>query len=1111
MKRIFSIIILLCVTLFLFPSFGSAQFEQKGVAIFRQADEFLAKAHSRADVENALNKYQEALKIFERTGAVQRQGLTLNEIGSVYLTLDQYKKALEYFEKSLAVTKKIGDENRQGVTLGNIGAVYDSLGQHRRAIEYYERSLVIIKKLGDVQGEGVTLNNIGKACKSLGQYQKATEYYEKSLAIARKLGDVRGEGFTLNNIATVYDSLGQYRKAIEYYEMSLTFSRKLGDVRGEGATLGGMGLVYNNLGQYKKALEYFEKSLAIARRIGSDKQEGTALNNVGLVYVSLGQYRKAIEYYEKSLAIARKLGDVQQEGITLNNIGTIYHHCGQYQNALENYEKSLTISSRIGDVKQEGCTLNNIGSLYRYWGQYQKAAEYYDKSVAISRTIKDVKAEGVTFSNLGQVFRCWGQYQKAIEYYQRSLAISRKIGDVQAEGVSVCNLGETYAQLGKFDEALANLQKAFEIYTRIGVPTNSVKSLIGNLYLDNGEFNKSEAFTKESGYNSSLARLYLLQSDYPKAKTYYDNLLTSAEKNQDVDHLFTAYTGLGKVHEAIEDYNKAEECYEKGMKLAEEIRSGLLPSERNNFFEVRINGFYRSEPAKGLTRVRMKLDQTTQSIDSSEVTRARAFSDNIALRSEKGFSGINRDILEKEDVLVTKVAALRKELVKTDKEKQPDRYQNLLRDVHVAELGLKKFVEMLWDKHKAYAAVKYPRPVTLEESALRPEEITVMFDVLGEGVGVRLIRDKKINRAVYVKWDQKDLEKDVNKFREPFENRHFKEFDPQLAESFYKKLLLKVLVDVPKGTPLIIIPDGILALLPFEALVTGGQARWNKGEHGVDYPEGLTFLGDEHPISYYQSITALTLARTVGSKGKPEGQLLVLADPVFAMKDERAQKAESTKLAEREKQNNLQLMQTIEDVSDGSFRFKRLPQTGVLADNLGKMYGSNCLSLTGLKANKADFLSKIAPTINQYGSVVFATHGVMSTHVPGLMEPFLALTMAPPGTDGFLKMSDILSLKMNADVVALTACQSGLGKELSGEGVMSMGRAFQYAGAKSVLMTLWEVEEKSAVMLAENFFKYRKQGKTKLESLKLARDDIRNAGYKHPFFWSAFILVGETS
>jgi CHAT domain-containing protein len=108
-------------------------------------------------------------------------------------------------------------------------------------------------------------------------------------------------------------------------------------------------------------------------------------------------------------------------------------------------------------------------------------------------------------------------------------------------------------------------------------------------------------------------------------------------------------------------------------------------------------------------------------------------------------------------------------------------------------------------------------------------------------------------------------------------------------------------------------------------------------------------------------------------------------------------------------------------------------------------------------------------------------------------------------------MSDVLSLKMNADIVALTACQTALGQELSGEGVMSMGRAFQYAGAKSVLMTLWEAATESSVKLTESFFRHRKNGKTKLEALQAARDDIRNEGYKHPYFWSAFILVGETS
>jgi len=149
--------------------------------------------------------------------------------------------------------------------------------------------------------------------------------------------------------------------------------------------------------------------------------------------------------------------------------------------------------------------------------------------------------------------------------------------------------------------------------------------------------------------------------------------------------------------------------------------------------------------------------------------------------------------------------------------------------------------------------------------------------------------------------------------------------------------------------------------------------------------------------------------------------------------------------------------------------------------------------------------------LTPYRSCVFATHGYFGKDVPGIQEPVLILTLPdqPDGQDGFLRMTEVMGLKMNADTVALTACQTGLGKQISGEGTMGMGRAFQYAGAKSVLMSLWSVAEKSSVQMVESFFRHMKEGKNKLEALKLARDEIRKEGYDHPFFWAPFILVGE--
>ena len=223
------------------------------------------------------------------------------------------------------------------------------------------------------------------------------------------------------------------------------------------------------------------------------------------------------------------------------------------------------------------------------------------------------------------------------------------------------------------------------------------------------------------------------------------------------------------------------------MKFTEELRSSLLPAERKNFFEVKISGFARSEPAKGLTRVRMKLNQGTQSIDSSEVTRARVFSDAMALRSQAGVAGVPKDILAKEEELVTRVAALKKELSSKQKEKDPERYNNITKEIEKAEAELNKFVERLWEKYKPYAAFKYPRPVTLKESSLRSKEHVVIFDVSAEGVGVKLIKGKEIAETYYKKWKLDDLENNIKNFRQPFERADMRKFDSELGATLLQE------------------------------------------------------------------------------------------------------------------------------------------------------------------------------------------------------------------------------------------------------------------------------------------------------------------------------------
>ncbi|MFC1833458.1 CHAT domain-containing protein [Thermodesulfobacteriota bacterium] len=190
-------------------------------------------------------------------------------------------------------------------------------------------------------------------------------------------------------------------------------------------------------------------------------------------------------------------------------------------------------------------------------------------------------------------------------------------------------------------------------------------------------------------------------------------------------------------------------------------------------------------------------------------------------------------------------------------------------------------------------------------------------------------------------------------------------------------------------------------------------------------------------------------------------------------------------------------------------RFRRLKYTGQLAEALKQEDLNRTNVRVGMNATEQSLFNT---KLGRFGTLVFATHGYFGKNLPGIQEPVLALTLVgqPPEREGFLTMTEVMNgLDLNADTVALVACQTGLGRRVSGEGSMNMGRAFQYAGARSVLMSLWSVAQRSSVDMVRSYLKHVKDGKPKLEAMQLARKEIREAGYDHPFFWAPFILVGE--
>ncbi len=225
------------------------------------------------------------------------------QLGTLFYSTSNYRKAIEYFEKALKIAQEIGDRQSEENNLGNLGSAYRNLGEYQKVFSFYEQALIISKEIGDRQNEARHTKNLGNAYNGLGDYYKAIEYCDQSLIISKETEHRQGECSNLGSLGAAYSGLGDYHKAIEYYEQALIISKEIGYRQGEGNQLGNLGNAYRNLGEYRKAIEYFEQSLIIFREIGDKLGEGIYLGNLGVTYGNLGDLNTAKTYYSQAIPL----------------------------------------------------------------------------------------------------------------------------------------------------------------------------------------------------------------------------------------------------------------------------------------------------------------------------------------------------------------------------------------------------------------------------------------------------------------------------------------------------------------------------------------------------------------------------------------------------------------------------------------------------------------------------------------------------------------------------------------------------------------------------------------------------------------------------------------
>jgi CHAT domain-containing protein/Tfp pilus assembly protein PilF len=1033
--------------------------------------------------QKALEYYSQSLTLRRAVGDRGREADTLNNIGLVYSELGEQQKALEYYNQSLPLSRAVSDRRGEAAALNNIGLVYSELGEKQKALEYYSQSLPLLRAVGDRSGEARILTNIGGVYDDLGEKQKALDYYSQSLPLSRALGDRSGEASTLTNIGSAYSALGEQQKALEYYSQSLPLRRAVGDRRGEASTLTSIGLVYSQLGEQQKALEYYSQSLPLRRAVGDRSGEASTLTNIGGVYSELGEQQKALEYYSQSLALNRAVSDRSGEAANLNNIGQVYSYLGEKQKALEYYSQSLALSRAVSDRSGEATILHNIGLVYSKLGEQQKALDYYSQSLPLSRALGDRSGEASTLTNIGSAYSALGEQQKALEYYSQSLPLLRAVGDRRGEASTLTSIGLVYSQLGEQQKALEYYSQSLPLRRAVGDRGGQANTLnnIGGAYSELGEQQKALEY-----YSQSLLLSRATGDRSGEATTLYN--MASAKRDQN------------NLTEALTDI-------ESSLKIIENLRTLIASPELRSSYFATVQNYYELyiDLLMQLHKTNPKSGYDTKALEASERSRARSLLELLFESNANIREGISPDLLQQEKSLQKQLDAIEKQRIETISSPNPN--PTKIDEIDSGRLALLQQYQELQTKIRTtsprYAALTQPQPLTLPEiqkQILDDNTILLQYSLGAYRSYLWVVTSTGVTSYELPK--QVDIETAAKNFLEAITSPIQRDIPQKVAQASANlgQVILQPAAAQLGNKRLLIVPDGVLHYTPFQALTLGQTPGQN-----TNVP-----LIAEHEIITLPSASTLAIIRqNYGDRKPPSQTLAVLADPVFSPNDERIKGKITQATTEKLEANNLGLNRSLR-ASNRQWPPERLAFTRQEAQTISSLFPSASSS------QKIDFdASRTNATdgsLANYQIVHFATHGLANSQNPELSGIVMSMVDDQGNiVNGFLRLTDIFNLKLAANLVVLSACQSGMGQNVKGEGMVGLTRGFMYAGAQRVAVSLWNVDDEGTAVLMQKFYqKMQEQKLAPAAALRAAQIEMmQQEKWKSPYYWAAFTLQGE--
>lgn len=798
---------------------------------------------------------------------------------------------------------------------------------------------------------------------------------------------------------------------------------------------------------------------------------------------NLGELDAALATYQQALQLYREQNDRHSQVLTLRAIAEIETKLGKYQGAIDATQDALALCEEVcrdGGYRQvKADVLNTMGLIFAKLGDPEQAVVRYQEALGIVKEVGNVQGEAAMLNNLGNVAADLGDYTEALEYYNLALPVAQKLSENRRrEAATLNNIGFTYAQQQNDAQALENYERSLPLWRELGDRSGEASTLT-NIGVARARLGDADRALE--AYHQALPLRQAVRDRRGEATTLY----RLAQLERDRGNKAEALTRIKAAIEIIESL--------RANVQSEELRTSFFATvqEPYEFYIDLLMQLHRQQPDAGYD---------AQALHASERARARALLEVLAQSGTDIRQGINpQELRDQERRLQQQIAALAQQQVEilnsAHTEEQASAIETELQ-TRFQELDLVQ--GELRASSPNYAALTQPQPLTLPEIQERVlDGDTILFEYFlgNERSYLWVVEDDGMTS--YELPPKAEIEAAVGNFRQTITSPR-KRTDLTAIAASASNLSQKVLApaaDRLGNKRLAIVADGALQYIPFAALSTSS-----------DYQP---LMLDREVVTLPSASTLAVLRSRVATRETPPKTIALIADPVFAKDDERLQDAIAPQGTITASRADPLLLASARDMGL-AIPPARLPGTEKEAEAiLSLVPESEKLQAFGFDANRQVATSS---DLDRYRLLHFATHGFLNSTHPELSGLVLSLVDRDGNPqDGFLRLHDVYNLKLSADLVVLSACQTGLGKDIRGEGVIGLTRGFMYAGTPRLAVSLWSVDDRGTAALMSAFYrKMLQENLTPAAALRQAQIELwQNPEWQSPYYWSAFSLQGE--